>query len=170
MKHRNVLAAGIAAMMALAAAGAQAAQSATAEMKDVEGKNVGTVTLTQTPHGVIMRAELKGLSSGWHGFHIHETGKCEPPFESAGGHFNPTGAEHGFKNESGPHAGDVANIHVGDDGKALAEFFTSLVTLEEGKTNLMDGDGSAIIIHTSADTYEEEPKAGDRIACGVIQG
>ena len=83
---------------------------AKAVMKGVDGAELGTVTFTETPAGVLIRAELKGLPLGVHGFHLHETGNCEPPFDSAGGHFNPTGAEHGFMTVGGPHAGDMPKI------------------------------------------------------------
>jgi Cu-Zn family superoxide dismutase len=57
-------------------------------------------------------AELTGLPAGPHGFHIHTVGACEPPFQSAGGHFNPDDRQHGIENPKGKHAGDLPNIHV----------------------------------------------------------
>jgi Cu-Zn family superoxide dismutase len=44
----------------------------------------------------------------------------------------------------------------------------STVALTEA--SLLDTDGSAIVIHASADDYKTDPagNAGDRIACGVI--
>ena len=64
----------------------------------------------------MIQGELQGLPTGPHGFHVHATGACEPPFESAGGHYDPAEAEHGFLSEAGPHAGDMTNINVGQDG------------------------------------------------------
>jgi Cu-Zn family superoxide dismutase len=67
------------------------AQSAKAALKDASGKDVGSAELTQTPAGVLIKLSVKGLPPGEHAFHIHGVGKCEPPFTSSGGHFNPGG-------------------------------------------------------------------------------
>ncbi|WP_370160393.1 superoxide dismutase family protein [Limimaricola soesokkakensis] len=146
------------------------AQDATANLMGPDGSDMGSVALTQTPNGVIVSLEAEGLSEGAHGFHVHEAGACEPDFEAAGGHYNPTEAEHGMKNEAGAHAGDMPNIHADADGGAKADAFLHDVSLEEGVDGtLFDDDGSAIIIHAQADTYEAEAGAGDRVACGVIE-
>ena len=39
------------------------------------------------------------MPKGIHALHFHEVGKCEPPFKTAGGHFNPTRAEGGSERE-----------------------------------------------------------------------
>ena len=72
----------------LASLSAQA-QTAKASLKDASGKDVGQVALLQTPHGVLLKLSVKGVPAGEHAFHVHAVGKCEPPFASAGGHFNP---------------------------------------------------------------------------------
>ena len=147
-------------------------ETATATLRDQEGKTVGTVELEETPTGVLLRVTLEAVPPGVHAFHIHETGQCEPPFESAGGHFNPDGTAHGFFSDEGPHAGDMPNIHVPDSGALTFEVFNTLVTLVEGDpASLFDDDGSAIVIHAGEDDYESDPAghAGDRIACGVIE-
>ena len=73
-----------------------AAQSAKAALTDKSGKDVGTAELMQVPDGVLIKLALKGAPAGDHAFHIHAVGKCEPPFESAGPHFNPTNDKHGL--------------------------------------------------------------------------
>ncbi len=148
-------------------AGAQA-QAGTVDMKTAAGDPAGTVTLSNTPNGVLISADLKNLSSGWHGFHIHETGKCEPGFHAAGGHFAPDLNKHGYRTPTGAHAGDLPNIFVAKDGTAKADFINRRVTLNDGRYSLLDEDGSALIVHTKADSYEADPKAGERVACGVI--
>jgi len=146
------------------------AQTAHAELHNEQGQKVGAVTLEQTPHGVLMSMDLQGLPAGEHAFHIHEVGKCEPPFKSAGGHFNPTHKQHGIKNPKGMHAGDLPNISVPETGKLKFDAFATAVTLGEGPNSLFDADGSSIVIHAGADDYKSDPAgdAGARIACGVV--
>jgi superoxide dismutase, Cu-Zn family len=81
-------------------AGAQ--QKANADIKDAAGKKVGEAILEQRDGAVQISVTLTGLPPGPHAFHIHEVGKCDPPFESAGGHFNPTGKQHGKDNPNVP--------------------------------------------------------------------
>ena len=141
-----------------------------ANMVGPDGESLGTVTLTQTPQGVLVAAELQGLTPGAHGFHIHETGSCSPDFKAAGGHFNPHDASHGYAHEGQPHAGDMPNVYTNSDGTAQADVLNPLVTLEEGAAgSLFDGDGSAVIVHAQGDSYGDEAGAGDRVACGVVE-
>lgn len=154
---------------------ADGAKSATAQMKSADGTSIGTVKLTETPSGVLLRGELKPVSPGRHGFHIHETGKCDAGtgFKSAGGHLSG-GVPHGFMTDGGPHPGDMPNVHVADDKTMAVEVFNPRVSLAGGEgagASLLDGDGSAIVVHSGADDYESQPSgdAGDRIACGVIE-
>jgi superoxide dismutase, Cu-Zn family len=148
------------------------AKTATADVVDAKGASLGTVRFEQTPHGVLIKASLKGLPEGTHAFHIHETGKCEAPFKSAGGHFNPGHREHGILSAKGMHAGDMPNIEVPASGEAHFEVLNPHVSLEPGKPGfLFDADGSSLVIHAGVDDYKSNPagNAGDRIACGVIQ-
>jgi Cu-Zn family superoxide dismutase len=149
-----------------------AAQSAGAALRNTEGKDVGTVNLVQTPHGVLISISVKGLPPGEHAFHVHAVGKCEPPFTSAGGHFNPGSKKHGMMAAEGQHAGDMPNLHIPAGGELAAEVLNANITLEKGKPNsVFDADGSAIIVHAGKDDYKTDPtgEAGGRIACGVIQ-
>jgi superoxide dismutase, Cu-Zn family len=152
-------------------AGTAEARTARAELKSADGKTVGEATLEQTPNGVLIKANLTGLPPGDHAFHIHEVGKCEPPFESAGGHFNPTGKKHGRDNPQGAHAGDLPNIQVMDGRPAKVEVVARDISLDGGPGSLFDGDGAALVIHAKADDGKTDPSgnAGDRIACGVIR-
>lgn len=169
MKLTKFLAAGV--CIAGLSSGASAADSATAELKGPDGSPRGSVTLRQTPNGVVLAADLHDLPAGVHGFHIHETGRCEPDFGAAGGHFAGAGDAHGFMVEGGPHAGDMANIHVPTEGSLVVEAFNSRISLDETADNtVLDQDGSAIVVHSGADDYESQPSgdSGDHIACGVI--
>ena len=155
--------------------GAQAAEvgkkTVHTTLYDAAGKPVGTARLTQTPHGVLIRAEFTELPPGTHAFQIYETGKCEPPFTSAHDHFNPDDRQHGFLNPQGYHAGDLPNLHVPKSGAYTVEHLVTRATLSlDGYTTLVGGDGTALIVHQGADDYETDPggNAGKRIACGVV--
>ena len=143
-------------------------ETATAAMSGPDGADMGTVSLTQGPRGVLVSANVSGLSEGWHGFHVHTVGSCEPDFGAAGGHFAPDGKGHGFMREDGGHPGDMPNIYAGADGGARADHFHPSISLSPGQGYLFDDDGSAIIIHAKPDSYGEDPAAGDRVACGII--
>ena len=152
-------------------AAAQQPETARAVLRDSGGRQVGSVTLTQTPHGVLLRAELTGVPAGVHGLHVHAVGRCEgPAFTSAGGHFNPHRRQHGLLSVAGPHAGDAPNAHVGN-GVTTVEVLFAQVTLTEGENALLDADGAAVVVHAGADDYATDPagNAGARIACGVVE-
>lgn len=153
--------------------GQASAQTAKAEPRNAKGEKVGDLTLTQEADGVKVAVVASNLPPGFHGFHIHAVGKCEPPFATAGGHFNPT-------NQSHPsHAGDLPNLLVNADGKASAVLKSARFKIAD----LFDADGSALIVHADPDNhaniasrYKPDPDqatlstgdAGGRIACGVI--
>ena len=160
-----------ASLLALAAISA-AAQSAKATLKNAEGKEVGTAALTETPAGVLIKLSVNGLPPGERAFHVHGVGKCEPPFTSAGPHFNPGGKKHGLMAAEGHHAGDLPNLHVPADGALVVEVLNREVTLEKGKpSSLLGGQGTALVIHAGKDDYKTDPAgdAGGRIACGLIE-
>lgn len=146
---------------------------ATVDLVKSNGKSVGTAELTEEDSGVRVKVNATDLPEGLHGFHFHEAGKCEAPdFESAGGHFNPTGASHGLEEKEGPHAGDLPNLEVGEDGTVEDEFLAEHVTLESGKDNsLLQEGGTALVIHATADDGKTQPSgnSGDRIACGIVK-
>src|SRR5262245_23868376 len=149
-----------------------AAQSAKAALKDKDSKDVGSATLTQTPGGVLIALTVKGLPAGEHAFHVHGTGKCEAPFMSAGGHFNPDKKKHGMLAPDGSHAGDMPNLHIPASGELVVEVLNTAVTLEKGKANSLFGpEGTALIIHANKDDYKTDPtgEAGGRIACGLVE-
>jgi superoxide dismutase, Cu-Zn family len=151
---------------------AQEPTTAMAELKDVQGKVVGNAALTQEAGGVKVMVTLSGLTgnAGEHGIHIHTTGQCTPDFSAAGGHFNPTNAQHGLNNPAGPHGGDGPNLQLAADGSASYEVVNDRVTLGSGPNSLFDADGSAVVVHAGPDDQVTDPSgnSGDRIACGVI--
>jgi Cu-Zn family superoxide dismutase len=142
-----------------------------ADIKNAQGNTVGTASLRETKNGLLIIVDAKGLPPGLHAVHIHAVGKCESPaFTSAGGHFNPLNKKHGLKNPDGPHAGDLPDLYVNKDGVGRYEALMESVTLGAGETSVFDADGSAIVIHATADDNMTDPagNSGDRIACGVI--
>jgi Cu-Zn family superoxide dismutase len=139
-------------------------------MKSANGQSAGTATIIETPHGLIVRYTPFNLPKGTHAVHLHEAGKCDAPtFESAGGHFNPTNASHGFASAKGYHAGDIPNIAVGSVRESH-EHFVRDVRLRTGNRPLVDADGASLVVHAGADDHTTDPagNSGDRIACGVI--
>jgi Cu-Zn family superoxide dismutase len=142
------------------------------ELKDAGGKDVGSAALMQTPAGVLIKLSVNGLPAGEHAFHVHGVGKCEPPFTSAGGHFNPGGKKHGMMAADGHHAGDLPNLHIPANGELVVEVLNAAVTLEKVKANSLFGpQGTSLIIHAGKDDYKTDPtgEAGGRIACGVVE-
>ena len=149
-------------------------KSAHAEIKNAQGTKIGTAKITSAANGVKIAVKISQLEPGEHGIHIHNAGKCEgPAFTTAGGHFNPTSAHHGVNNaqEPHPHLGDLANLNVGQNGKASANFTISGVTLGDEPNSLFHEGGTSLVIHAKADDLKSDPSgnSGDRIACGVIE-
>jgi len=148
--------------------------AAIAQIKNAQGKVIGSATFVPTPQGLKVTVQVKGLNQGTHMIHLHEFGKCEPPsFMSAGRHFDPEG-EHG-KSKHGEHgarkpAGDLPNLQVQKDGTGKLEAVLPKLTVGKDKFSVLKEGGTAIIIHAGADGKSNVPgldyKA--RIACGVV--
>ncbi|RAK58047.1 superoxide dismutase family protein [Phenylobacterium deserti] len=165
------------ALAAALASSAALAQPATVkvELKNAAGASAGSATLTDAPKGVLIRVEARGLTPGWHGLHFHETGDCsKSDFTSAGGHTHGGGdRKHGLLNPDANETGDLPNLFAAADGSATGEFYSTLVSLKGagGRQGLQDANGSALLIHASADDQTTQPigGAGARVACGVIK-
>lgn len=159
--------------------GDSSGKNVTVRVKDAAGAEIGKVKLREQGGSVLVRAQLAGLTPGFHGFHVHSVGECVPPFTSAGGHYNPAGTGHGT------HAGDMPSLLVLEDGTAHLQSATDRFTIDE----LRDSDGSAIMVHALSDNFTNIPTryqsttegtfgpdsatlatgdAGGRYACGVI--
>jgi len=144
------------------------AAPAYADVHDTEGRLLGRLTLSPTSGGTRVQGTLQGLPPGSHALHLHAVGQCAPPFTSAGPHFNPEGLPHGLATPQGGHAGDLPNIVVGQDGRAVVDVTGRAVLT--GTNALLDADGAAVVVHAAPDDGTSDPagNAGARIACGVI--
>jgi Cu-Zn family superoxide dismutase len=128
----------------------------------------GTLFLSVVPNGVHIHGRLTGLAPGsTHGFHVHEHGDCSAPDAStAGGHFNPTGSEHGDPAGLSHHAGDIPNLVA--DARGAVDVIMHDVSLATSTSD--DVLGRALIVHRDTDDYMTQPSgnSGPRLACGVI--
>jgi superoxide dismutase, Cu-Zn family len=148
------------------------------EMKDAQGKSVGSIMLWESGTGakgagVGLELNLHDLSPGRHAIHFHQNAKCDgPDFKSAGPHFNPDGKKHGLQNPDGHHAGDMMNFSVNEQGIAKLKLTDDDVSLGDGTDShsLFSNGGTALVIHANADDMKTDPSgnSGDRIACGVV--
>ena len=155
---------------------AQPSGAATATLQTVDGRVVGMVTFTQLGGHVLVDVTVNGLPPGFHGFHVHAVGVCDPAtnFTSAAGHLNPGGRAHA------DHAGDQPSLYVLADGSGALNFWTDRYAVSD----LFDADGSALIVHALPDNFANIPAryapngpdqmtldtgdAGGRLACGEI--
>ena len=77
-----------------------------------------------------------------------------------------------MQNMLGVHAGDLENLLVQTNGTVAYETTNTIASLGLGNpaASLLDGNGSAIVIHAGPDDNISNPdgNSGARIACGVI--
>jgi Cu-Zn family superoxide dismutase len=148
--------------------GAGKIEKAVAVLHPTEGNHVtGIVTFVHQSGKVHVSADVKGLTPGKHGFHIHAWGDCSAPDgTSAGGHFNPEGKQHGAPTDVNRHVGDLGNIEADSSGEAHLEWTDPILSFT-GPHSII---GRAVIVHAGEDDLKSQPtgNAGSRVACGVI--
>lgn len=133
-------------------------------------KVVGDLRFTQKAEGVELTVDMKGVDPNTvHGFHIHENGDCSAKdAKSAGGHFNPTGHQHGSPKDVKHHLGDLGNVKADKNGMIKGKIIIDGATIEEkGTYSILN---RSVILHAKADDLKSQPSgaAGARIACAVI--
>jgi len=159
------------ALACLIGTAAVSAQMKHVDLKDAKGASVGMAMISPVKGGgVSIDLDLKSLPPGEHALHFHAVPKCEAPFTSAGGHFNPTNKKHGMQNPEGAHAGDMMNFTVDAKGNAKTTITNKNVTMGAEPNSIYAAGGTALMIHAAADDMKTDPSgnAGDRIACGAI--
>lgn len=131
----------------------------------------GTVLFMQRGGSpTLIRGKIMGLTPGEHGFHVHEFGDLSKGCESAGGHYNPDGVDHGDLEQG--HVGDLGNITANQQGVAEFSIVAERIDLQ-GERSIV---GRALVVHADVDDLGKggdaeslkTGNAGDRLACGVI--
>jgi Cu-Zn family superoxide dismutase len=145
------------------------------------------VEVTDGPDATSVVVDVHDLEPGFHGFHVHAIGVCEPDstsptdpsvtgdFMSAGGHLATGSQVHGS------HTGDLPSLYVLPDGTGMLTAMTESFSSED----LLDEDGSAFMVHVGPDNFANIPTryapdgpdettlatgdSGDRLACGVAE-
>ncbi|HEY4602216.1 MAG TPA: superoxide dismutase family protein [Cerasibacillus sp.] len=141
------------------------------DMYNASGDYMGKVMLSEGEEGVLIKLKVEGFTPGFHGIHIHEFPKCDgPDFKSAGNHLNPEGKKHGLLHPDGSHLGDLPNVEADGSGLIDTEVTLSGATLKEGKTSLLKGEGTSLIITEGEDDGMTQPsgESGARLVCGKI--
>ncbi|WON78927.1 superoxide dismutase [Cu-Zn] SodC [Serratia sp. UGAL515B_01] len=167
------------AALGLMACGVVQAASVDVEMNLVTAQgirqNIGKITISETPYGLLFTPQLKSLPGGLHGFHVHENGSCEPGMKegkavaalSAGGHLDPQKTGKHLGPYADGHLGDLPAIYVMNDGMA------SYPVLAPRLKNISEIEGKALMVHAGGDNHSDHPKplggGGERFACGVIK-
>src|SRR3954447_21371159 len=132
MSTRPLLALAITALAAGCASMMPAEPGARATLAPTAGNQAsGTVSFVTRGDKVRVSAKVAGLAPGPHGFHIHEKGDCSAPdATSAGGHFNPTGMQHGSPTSTQRHMGDFGNIEANASGIAKVSIVDHMISIE----------------------------------------
>ncbi len=88
------------------AASQLAAEEVSISLLSADGPSpIGSISLSDSAYGLVLTPNLKQLTPGVHGFHVHQNGSCDTSSKNgktvlggaAGGHFDPDGSgKHGY--------------------------------------------------------------------------
>ncbi len=139
----------------------------------IDGKSgselTGMAIFTEKAGEVTVTVDVEKAPAGIHAVHLHEFGDCSSPDgKSAGGHWNPTGKDHGQWGHDPFHLGDIGNLEVGEDGTGSLTLTTDQWELGTGGDR--DIVGLGLVVHAGPDDFTSQPSgaAGARIGCGVV--
>ncbi|KAK6102941.1 Superoxide dismutase [Cu-Zn] protein domain protein [Brugia pahangi] len=149
--------------------------TAIAVLHSDNGNVNGTIHFQQDKNSTTISGEIKGLTPGLHGFHVHQYGDTTNGCISAGPHFNPYNKTHGDPTDEMRHVGDLGNIVAGADGTAHIDISDKHVQLL-GPNSII---GRSLVVHADQDDLgkgvgdkkDESLKtgnAGGRVACGIV--
>ena len=143
---------------------------ATATLSPKSGSSVqGTVDFARAGDKLLVRITVDNLSSGQHGFHVHDKGDCSAADgSSAGDHYNPTAEKHGGPKARHRHVGDLGNLRGGKKTRPVELVIPKPVAAGVDWEGIV---GRSVVIHADRDDLVTDPSgnSGARIACGVIQ-
>lgn len=133
-----------------------------------DGPLLGAVTIRETAVSIEFAPDLKGLTPGAHGFHLHENASCAPGEKdgkplaglAAGNHYDPDRTGQHLGPDAPGHKGDLPQLTVAPDGTVKAPVSSTRLSFKDLK-------GRSLIIHGEPDNYADRP-GGPRIACGII--
>jgi Cu-Zn family superoxide dismutase len=149
-------------------------QSAEASLSSVYTDTTvnGTARFEQTSNGRVkltLDLTIPAKANRSVAVHIHEHGDCGDTARHAGGHWNPTGVNHGKWGENAFHAGDIGNISLDGSGKGTFEVETDLWSVGgDERKNILN---RSLVVHGGVDDYTTQPSgnSGTRIGCGTIK-
>lgn len=164
----------LATVFAITAASASAQVTVNIVDEKGVGAAIGSITASDSKHGLVLTPSLHGLAPGLHGFHVHQNPSCDAkekdgkmvPALAAGGHFDPAGTnKHGEPWGDG-HLGDLPPLYVDSAGNASQPVLAP-------RLKAADLAGRAIMIHAGGDNHSDHPAplggGGARVACGVVK-
>ncbi|HSD36651.1 MAG TPA: superoxide dismutase family protein [Rhodocyclaceae bacterium] len=135
--------------------------------------DAGTVTLENTPNGLLLTPDLAGLPPGEHGFHVHEKPSCNAaeqdgkmvPALAAGGLYDPRGGNrHGAPSDN-DHLGDLPPLVVLADGSVHTPVLAPRLKLEDVRQH-------SLVINAGSDNHAGQAEAlgggGARLLCGAV--
>jgi Cu-Zn family superoxide dismutase len=138
------------------------------------GKEIGTITASDSKFGLLLTPQLSDLAPGLHGFHVHDKPDCSHamkdgkavPALAAGGHYDPANAGKHEGPYGNGHLGDLPALYVSVDGKATLSVLAP-------RLKVADIKGRSLMIHAGGDNYADAPAplggGGARAACGVVK-
>jgi superoxide dismutase, Cu-Zn family len=138
------------------------------------GDSIGTIRAMDSPYGTLFTPDLRGLTPGLHGFHVHQNPSCDSqekdgrmvPGLAAGGHYDPAGTGKHEGPYGNGHLGDLPALYVDAAGQAVQPVLAPRIKVSDLK-------GRSLMIHAGGDNYSDQPVplggGGARIACGVVK-